>query len=787
MDNEQLTIHAAIEQNRWKEALELINKAQPDELNATNELGQAPLHLAVAAEHLDAMFSNKRSEIINALIERGANVNAQDKDGETAVHYISRRLLNDGNDKKVKSKIFYNSMKFLDHKLISSLECLITGKADVNIESNKGDTALDHILKHKKYNASKACNTIETLLSAGSQIKTEEQAFVILRDNIKSKESSLETVKLVTSQPAFKVNYKDKEGNTALSLAYKKEKKEGKFDLTKFFIEKGADPKTIIPSTGKSFMTHVIEENLFKFVPSLKFDVVLENGLSPLAIAVNSNNYDSVKLLIDKHKADVNFSDGYGRKAIHYAAAGGNTEIVKYLISHGADVNSLDGSENTLLHYAAANRDGNENIAFLIKKGIGVNCEDSSGVRPIRLAIARNNLNNFQTLLNNGASLEMKDFEGVKSISPFIVVVALMRNHPITQNLLKDERVKVNDVLKLQYDYNPDEKKDLGTILHWAVKNNKNEVIDILKPYIKSEHVNLESEYGNMSLHSAVAYNNITMVRSLLEVSNINVNVPNRWHARSIELAKSVDMILMLVNTGADIESEKGKRDLTGVINNLIEKEKSEEVIKLLSDELLKDKIDLNAEAWYGDNDDGTTILEAATLKYNTKLLKVLSKHRPSANLKGINEPHYQDLIMCHLAEKHSKTQDKAEKNKIKDTMILLVLLFNADLTLTDKHGKKPLDYLNDQKLKKYLEEDVVKLRDNINKICGTSATDFILNYFEQNPDQSIESCVKDLSKNLKPLMDEYARNTDNPSTSFNTAKVEKRVRIIQLCSEVES
>ncbi|GHM58350.1 MAG: hypothetical protein sL5_05070 [Candidatus Mesenet longicola] len=291
----------------------------------------------------------------------------------------------------------------------------------------------------------------------------------------------------------------------------------------------------------------------------------------------------------------------------------------------------------------------------------------------------------------------------------------------------------------------------------------------------KDVHINDKGRVGHTPLHFAVHNNNVDVVKILLKIPDIDINalLESDYQSNSaIGCAKNAEMILMLVNAGADIESEKGKRDLTGVINNLIEEEKSEEVIKLLSDELLKDKIDLNTEAWYGDNDDGITILEAATLKYNTKLLKVLSKHRPSANLKGINEPHYQDLIMCHLAEEHSKTKNKAEKNKIKDTMTLLVLFFNADLTLKDDKRKTPLDYLKDESFKKYLEEDVAKLRANINKTCGTNPTDFILNYFEQNPGKSIENCVKDLSENLDQLVSKYK---DDPSTSFNAAKIEEK------------
>ncbi|XGA09081.1 MAG: ankyrin repeat domain-containing protein [Wolbachia endosymbiont of Xenopsylla cheopis] len=239
-------------------------------------------------------------------------------------------------------------------------------------------------------------------------------------------------------------------------------------------------------------------------------------------------------------------------------------------------------------------------------------------------------------------------------------------NFEEVKDLLTRGKTSLDEILKVSAD--PSEGISYS-ILHWAAINNRVDIFEALELYIKDVHINDKGRVGQTPLHLAVYNNNVDVVKILLKIPDIDINASLESDYRSnsaIGCAKNAEMILMLVNAGADIESEKGKRDLTGVINNLIEEEKSEEVIKLLSDELLKDKIDLNTEAWYGDNDDGTTILEAATLKYNTKLLKVLSKHRPSANLKGINEPHYQDLIMCHLAKEHSKTKNKAEKNKIK-------------------------------------------------------------------------------------------------------------------------
>ncbi len=784
----QLPIHEAIKKNsrEGKEALELIEKATTDEINATNELGQTPLHLAIAAESLGDFFTDFINEIIDMLITKGANVNAKDKDGETAVHYISRWLLNDRSDKdeKVKNLVLSNGDK--DKQLISSLKLLIDNKkADVNTKNNKGDTALDYILKSKGYNGYQACNTIETLLKAGAQIKTPEQVFKVIDGSIWHSRNSLEMVKLAISE--FDVNYQNQDGNTALSLAYK----EKKFDVANFLIEKGANPATIIPSTGKSFITHVIEDNLFDSFPSLKFDVVLENGFTPLTTAIDSGNYDSVKRLVEEHKADVNSSDGLRRKAIHYAAVRGNTGIIEYLLQHGADINSLDGNGstalhlaaargntgiieyllqrgadinsldkngNTTLHYAAANTNENENIDFLIQKGIDVNCQNENGIRPIYDAIANNHFSNFQTLLNHGASLEMQDFEWVKKIEPLFVISTLMRELPIAQNLFKDERVDHDNILNHRYDYGSNDSQSSGTILHWVAENNRLDTFKILKQYIKGEHINNKhGEFKWTPLHSAVYSNNVEMVKNLLAIDanvlNMRMHYPN-----PIRYAKNGDIVLMLVEAGADVESELGKHYLARTMIKLVKDGDAKSLEKLLSHKQLKNKIDVNTR-----DNDNIAILESAVWKGDIETLKILAKYGADANLKSTNKYDNGEVILHNIAQKYSNPKYQAEKNDIKDVMILLILLFNVDPTLRDNNGKPSLDYLDDPGLKKELN-NVKELRSNIDKIKGPDATKFILQYFEQDPKKPIADHIKDLSNNFYELMNEYSYETYYPN-----------------------
>jgi ankyrin repeat protein len=73
--------------------------------------------------------------------------------------------------------------------------------------------------------------------------------------------------------------------------------------------------------------------------------------MSMLITAVNNNNFDIAKLLIE-HKADVNWRDSMNTTALIYAASAGNKAIVMLLLDNGADINADDGQGNTVLSAA---------------------------------------------------------------------------------------------------------------------------------------------------------------------------------------------------------------------------------------------------------------------------------------------------------------------------------------------------------------------------------------------------------------------------------------------------
>ncbi len=91
-----------------------------------------------------------------------------------------------------------------------------------------------------------------------------------------------------------------------------------------------------------------------------------DNGFPPLIYVARGDKAerpDKVQLLLD-YGAEVNARGPHGRTALHYAAVGGRTQVIKVLLAHGADPTLRDEQGATALNLArAVNK--SESVALL--------------------------------------------------------------------------------------------------------------------------------------------------------------------------------------------------------------------------------------------------------------------------------------------------------------------------------------------------------------------------------------------------------------------------------------
>jgi ankyrin repeat protein len=96
---------------------------------------------------------------------------------------------------------------------------------------------------------------------------------------------------------------------------------------------------------------------------------------------------------------------------LYGAAASGNLEMVKVLLTEGLDVNAKDSSNNSLLHFAAINNHL-ETIILLLQSGIDVNAKNNYGDSALHGPTAYGYKEVVQILLAQGVDVNAKNKEG---------------------------------------------------------------------------------------------------------------------------------------------------------------------------------------------------------------------------------------------------------------------------------------------------------------------------------------------------------------------------------------
>ncbi len=96
---------------------------------------------------------------------------------------------------------------------------------------------------------------------------------------------------------------------------------------------------------------------------------------------------------------------------LHYAAMGGASNAVSFLLAHGADINHTDNVGKTALHAATTHN----LLVFeeLIKNGADVNAKDKNGYTPLHcIVLYQDSAHSCEVLLKNGAKVDARDNNG---------------------------------------------------------------------------------------------------------------------------------------------------------------------------------------------------------------------------------------------------------------------------------------------------------------------------------------------------------------------------------------
>jgi serine/threonine-protein phosphatase 6 regulatory ankyrin repeat subunit B len=294
-------IHTAAEAGDLAQVTALLAE-NPQLLDAANERGLTPLHLAARRGH---------SDVVRLLIERGADLEQTDELGFTALLYAASSM---------------------DLDLV---QYLVSNGADVTVMGQSPRMRL-------------ASTGAEVVEQEGQGISAADVAF---QHEVQQGGSAL-TQYLIDKGAAFDPNALVMRGLGKLDFAVP----HGNVDMVRLLVELGVDPNApsaypLSPLFNACLMGHIeIVETLLG--AGADVDAPSYEGNVPIAAATTRGHADVVRLLLD-HGARSDFvQESTGRNLLHLAVLSGSLEIVDQLLSRGVALDEPDNDGRTSLYYA---------------------------------------------------------------------------------------------------------------------------------------------------------------------------------------------------------------------------------------------------------------------------------------------------------------------------------------------------------------------------------------------------------------------------------------------------
>ena len=336
-------------------------------VSAQDKDGSTPLHWASIGGHVD---------VARMLVERGANMSTQDKGGKTALHWaiinghvdLARMLAELGAEVSAQDKNGWTPLHWaFNGGRVDVIRVLVECGADGSVPDKHGWTPLLWAFSKGYVDVAQMFVERGTNMSVQDEYGRTPLHWASSRGYV--------NVALALVDHGADGSAQDKEGRTALHWA----SSGGHADVVRILTDSGAN------GSAQD-----------------------KDGRTSLHWASIEGHVDVARILV-KHGADVSVQDEYGRTPLHWAFSKGHVEVAQILLEGGANGSTQDKDGRTRLHWASIG--GHVDVArMLMETGTNVSVQDKDGRTPLHWASSEGHVDVVQMLMETGArSVQDKD------------------------------------------------------------------------------------------------------------------------------------------------------------------------------------------------------------------------------------------------------------------------------------------------------------------------------------------------------------------------------------------
>ena len=475
-----LDIHEVIRRGQQNDLKDLIRIGKVDKTWHEADTNRNLLHLAAISNQVD---------IINFLLgECRFNINAQDSDGNTALHLA-----------------------------------VISGHAE----------ATGAILSYKPNDA--LCNKdhdppLHIAIKQGVQGIKIVSEFVVnptvnLCVNGNHNYSTLQVIAETDNLKALELMHLESE----FILEPKETTVEDRNGLTAFHIAAKAGSHNVL-----AFMLSLIKEQ----GSSEEINRRCKDSMTPLHYAVEHGHVECVRVLLE-YGGDPTETHCQISPSIHLACFFGRADIVKLMVDkYGVSIlQARDEDGRSTLHSCTTSVFGKKVIDFLVKNGVYINNIDSNGCTSLSSAIQYGSLHTVQEILNYGGDPLIKDKQGYTAlhqavlserIEVFKKIVASDAVHAMASTADFQGYYPIHHALKLGYNemvvellaatpevlYDPHG----NNYFHFAASCSEEQILEyLLSMQFAQSLLNETNSSGCTPLHYAALNSNIRVLKKLLD------------------------------------------------------------------------------------------------------------------------------------------------------------------------------------------------------------------------------------------------------------------------------